>query len=347
MCFFTDYVADNRHRLPKDTTDSLQHRVDPNVGQRERKTVEVLLYTSGSANTENGSLGTGPVPPRLWCGMGDGKVKVFDATLWTLEKTFVQTKGQVACLAAVGEFQVWAGAQGIFIIDTVTITSNKTLTEHQDLVSDICVSENGRYAFSASVDGSIIKWEVQTLSILSNFSLGPGCFIRSLQLHDHHLWCGTWESIVVVDLDGSHQHTFQHHPRHTAGQKTEQLDCFIVTSDEIWAGCRRQGQIVVWDKKSTQFKASYNVECRGISIMRHIDDKVWVGTKDGTIFIYKLGTGKLWKTIKAHEDAVRALCAADDRYVMSGAGSKDGKVAIWSPNAASPDAGGTNDGYLG
>ena len=56
-----------------------------------------------------------------------------------------------------------------------------------------------------------------------------------------------------------------------------------------------------------------------------------MGTKDGTVYIYTVTTRRLWKTIKAHEDAVRSLCAAESRYVMSGAGSKDGKVAIWSP----------------
>ena len=49
-----------------------------------------------------------------------------------------------ACLVAVGETQVWAGSQGIFIIDTIYISCNKTLTEHQDLVTDIVVTENGR-----------------------------------------------------------------------------------------------------------------------------------------------------------------------------------------------------------
>ena len=34
-------------------------------------------------------------PPRLWCGMGDGKVRVFDATNWALEQSFVQTKATV------------------------------------------------------------------------------------------------------------------------------------------------------------------------------------------------------------------------------------------------------------
>ena len=32
------------------------------------------------------------VLPRLWCGMGDGKIKVFDATTWNLESQFIQTK---------------------------------------------------------------------------------------------------------------------------------------------------------------------------------------------------------------------------------------------------------------
>ena len=47
LCYFTAYIAEDRHKLPQDTSQALQHRVDPNSGQRERKTVEVLLYTSG------------------------------------------------------------------------------------------------------------------------------------------------------------------------------------------------------------------------------------------------------------------------------------------------------------
>lgn len=63
--------------------------------------------------------------------------------------------------------------------------------------------------------------------------------------------------------------------------------------------------------------------------------QIWVGTKDGTIFIYKPENRELWKKIKAHDDAVRAMCTAEERYVISGSGSKDGKVAIWSPLAYS------------
>jgi hypothetical protein len=39
---------------------------------------------------------------------------------------------------------MWAGSQGIFIIDSATISCTKTLTEHLDLVSDIVITESGR-----------------------------------------------------------------------------------------------------------------------------------------------------------------------------------------------------------
>ena len=35
-------------KLPPETRDVLQHRVDPNMGQAERRAVEALLYTAGS-----------------------------------------------------------------------------------------------------------------------------------------------------------------------------------------------------------------------------------------------------------------------------------------------------------
>ncbi|PVD32092.1 hypothetical protein C0Q70_07520 [Pomacea canaliculata] len=331
MCYFTTFVAEGHHKLSQDTMLALQQRVDPNIGQRERKTVEVLLYTPGC---ESLHVSQGNIPPRLWCGMGDGKVKVFDATNWTLEKTFVQTKSTVTCLAAVGDTQVWAGSQGIFIIDTATISCNKTLTDHLDLVSDIAISKSGRHAYSSCVGGVLIKWEVQTLTALYTFSLGADRAIRSLSLNeDNQLWCGTWESIHVVSADGKYLQSFEYPA--TGKSKQEQLDCLLVVKGEIWAGCRRSGQIVVWDKKTAKYKDTIQVECRGVSIMLCVGDKIWVGTKDGTIFIYKPENRELWKKIKAHDDAIRAMCTAEERYVISGSGSKDGKVAIWSPLAYS------------
>ena len=47
-------------------------------------------------------------------------------------------------MVAVGDKQLWAGSHGIFIIDTETMTCNKTLTEHRDLVTGLQPSKDGR-----------------------------------------------------------------------------------------------------------------------------------------------------------------------------------------------------------
>ncbi|GFS17507.1 DENN domain-containing protein 3 [Elysia marginata] len=331
LCYFSSYISEGRHNLPPDTLQALQHRVDPNMGQRERKTVEVLLYTAGGHGSESSTN----CPPRLWCGMGDGKVRVFDATNWALEESFVQTKATVSAMVAVGQGQVWAGSHGIFIIDVDTISCNKTLTEHADLVADICLTNNGRHAYSASVDGLIVIWEVQTLRIIRRIRLTGRRSLRRIMVHGDRIWCGTWQSIIVLDSEGSQLQTFSYCDADT--NKQLDLDCFHIFNDEIWAGCRRQGQLIVWDLKSTQLKQVLRLDCRGISEILLFGDKVWVGTKDGTIYIYNTVRKALWKTIRAHEDAIRSLCSAESRYIMSGAGSKDGKVAIWSPNIDTAD----------
>ncbi|XP_059174697.1 DENN domain-containing protein 3-like [Physella acuta] len=323
LCYFTAYMSEGRHNLPRDTITALQHRVDPNAGQRERKTVEVLLYTAGYSQNN--------VPPRLWCGMGDGKVRVFDATNWSLERSFVQAKNTVSAMLAVGDLTVWVGSYGIYIIDTETIRSNKTLTEHSDLVSDMVLSADKRNVYSSSVDGTIIKWEVQTLRKLIQMRVTESKSLRFIRLYDDKLWCGTWQKIIALDTQGTQLQVFSYAEPETG--KLQELDCFEIFNDEIWAGCRRTGQVVIWDEKTTKMKQVLKPECRGISCILLFGEKVWVATKDGTIYIYHSSSKQQWKTIKAHEDAIRSLCAAESRYIMSGAGSKDGKVAIWSPNS--------------
>ena len=46
LCFFTS--RKDQHKLTPETKDVLQHRVNPNIGEGARSTVEALLYTPGS-----------------------------------------------------------------------------------------------------------------------------------------------------------------------------------------------------------------------------------------------------------------------------------------------------------
>lgn len=47
LCYYRKYREEGHHNVPAETKEVLQNRIDPNYGERERKTVHALLYTPG------------------------------------------------------------------------------------------------------------------------------------------------------------------------------------------------------------------------------------------------------------------------------------------------------------
>ncbi|KAK3087290.1 hypothetical protein FSP39_004285, partial [Pinctada imbricata] len=315
LCFYKNYRDSGQHQLPEDTKDTLQKRLDPNFGERERKSVHALLYTPGIPDQG--------ISPRLWVGLGDGKIKVYNAAQWTLEAEFVQTKQSVTCLVAIDRRHVWAGSYGIFIIDIETIRSNKTLMDHQEIVMDIVAVDDGNYAFTASIDGVIMKWDVQKLTLCQEpIKLAGISDLRSLKYHEDQLWCGTWTSVLRVDLTGSILESYQYCTNSNA-EKPIEIDSFrILDNNEIWAGCRREGKIIIWQKGHTKNSEVVvkELKCRGISDMVEQENRVWIGSKDGKIYLINSDTKNQIKVLTAHDDAVRSLCNAEGRYILSGSG---------------------------
>lgn len=65
--------------------------------------------------------------------------------------------------------------------------------------------------------------------------------------------------------------------------------------------------------------------------------QVWVGGTGlspgkprGKIYVVDTERKTVEKELVAHADTVRALCSAEDRYVLSGSGPEEGKIAIWT-----------------
>jgi hypothetical protein len=56
----------------------------------------------------------------------------------------------------------------------------------------ICLYVFPRYAYTAVVDGRILQWEVQKLTIVREISLKDiGC-LRSVQCQGNEIWCGQY-----------------------------------------------------------------------------------------------------------------------------------------------------------
>ncbi|XP_060062630.1 DENN domain-containing protein 3-like [Ylistrum balloti] len=192
------------------------------------------------------------------------------------------------------------------------------------------------FSYSASVNGVIIRWYVKGLTVANRIALdmSGGETLRRLQYAQGYLWCGVWKGIWQISKKGELLAKFSFDiPKSDVTVHPVEMECFyIMDNDQIWAGCRRDGNMVVMNTKTGRKDVEViKLESRGISIMVKLKNRMWVGTKSGIIYVVDIETRKIIKTLKAHSDAVRALCCADDRYIISGAGSSDGKIAIWTP----------------
>ncbi|KAI8490112.1 Rab guanyl-nucleotide exchange factor [Branchiostoma belcheri] len=233
------------------------------------------------------------------------------------------------CLLSVGTDQVWAGSfdTTIYIIDINTHTANKQLLDHVDMVSDLTISQDGSTVYSASLNGQILLWSAATLQKQGQIWLKNVQRLVSIRLVGQNLWCCTKSALLLVDREGQTLHTLQ---MTDEGDSPLQIECFLLSQDGmLWAGSGNQGRLTVWDSQSYSVVKNISVSCRGLSKMVQTHGKIWVGGKCGNIHIFNQGTYTEEKELVAHEDAIRSMCAAFDRYIMTGSGSKDGKIAIW------------------
>lgn len=54
------------------------------------------------------------------------------------------------------------------------------------------------------------------------------------------------------------------------------------------------------------------------------------GKTKGKIYVIDAERRMVEKELVAHSDTVKTLCSAEDRYVLSGSGREEGKIAIWT-----------------
>ncbi|XP_033640583.1 DENN domain-containing protein 3-like isoform X1 [Asterias rubens] len=327
LCHFTRLKEEGMASVAPETGSALVHKFNPSANEAQRSTVEAMLYTPG--NRSDGRYEEDSCP-RLWCAMGSGKVKVFDGSNFLLEAEIPEAKDRVCCLACVKGEQIWAGSfdTTIYIIDVFTYSANKQLMDHNDIVSDITVTSDQSTAYTASLNGQIIEWDTASLTKTKVIQLQNTDKLVSIKWDDasHRLWCCTKDDIRLIDKNGAVLQKFVH--RDEKGFPIL-LETFIFTKNTVWAGCGRRGEIVSWDKMSFKRLKVLKIDCRGVSKMVAVDKWIWVASKQGKIHLFDKETGKHEKALTGHNDAIRSMTQAEMRYVLTGAGSRDGKVAVW------------------
>ncbi|KAG8010100.1 DENN domain-containing protein 3 [Nibea albiflora] len=333
--------------VPKTTSETLKHKINPSLDLAEPQTVHVLLYTPGHL-THNDSEGM--MNPKLWVALSGGKVVVFDAASWSMLQDCIQVgESQLNCMLGLVQEQVWIGSQDsvIYIIDTHSMSCNKQLTEHRHEVTGLTMDTRDQHSsqqtYSCSCDGTILQWDSASLKVKRQFYLNCDR-LSSIQIHNGTLWCCCGDSIMELKKSGTPQKRialpddFQ--------SMSSSFSCFIVIPErgQLWTGCADSGELCLWHTNNHRHpsKRISLPGSSGVTCMIRVKDQLWVGCRgragvggqcDGQlrsqVMVMDPESHTVAKELQAHSDSIQTLCSAEDRYVLSGSARRDGKIAIW------------------
>ncbi|XP_015248230.1 PREDICTED: DENN domain-containing protein 3-like [Cyprinodon variegatus] len=316
--------------VPTTTAETLKHKINPSVELAAPQAVDVLLYTPG----------------QLWVSVGGGKVMVFDASSWSLIQTCQVGNARLNCMLEVDRDQVWMGSEDcvIYIISMVSMVCNRQLTEHRAEVTGLALDTekySQKVAYSCSAEGAVMAWDVSTLQVKKQFRLSCDR-LQSVNSCGGALWCCSRDSIMEVWRNGSIKQRI-HLPEHHRVTYSSAL--LLPESEELWSVCFDSAEVYIWHIKNAvkPFQRVMLQDCSGCYCMIQVKNQVWVGgigrsSTKGKIYILDTERYEVLKELHGHIDKVTALCSAEDRYVLSGSGKQDGKIAIWKVEERVPDS---------
>ncbi|XP_054636855.1 DENN domain-containing protein 3-like isoform X2 [Dunckerocampus dactyliophorus] len=347
LAYFDKVKLEVPMMVPKSTSETLKHKINPSLNLAEAQTVHVLLYTPGQLTCNDSK---DEMNPKLWVALSGGRVVVFDAASWSMLQDSIQVgESQLNCMLGLVHEQVWIGSQDsvIYIIDTHSLFCNKQLTEHRyevtGLTQDAGDQHSSLQTYSCSRDGTILQWDSSSLKVTRQFQLS--CERLSfIHIHGDALWCCCGDSIVELRKSGTPQRRLlppehlQSPPRH--------FSSFLVIPErgQLWTGSADSGDLYLWhtDSSTPSFKKISLTGCSGVTCMIRVKDQIWVGCRGrsgvggqcgaqmgGKVLVVDPQSHMVVKELQAHSDSIQTLCSAEDRYVLSGSARRDGKIAIW------------------
>ncbi|XP_045915117.1 DENN domain-containing protein 3 isoform X2 [Micropterus dolomieu] len=310
--------------VPKTTAETLKHKINPSLELAAPQAVDVLLYTPG----------------QLWVSVRGGKVMVFDASSWSLTHTCHVGNARLNCMLAVDKDQVWMGSEDsvIYIISMVAMVCNRQLTEHRAEVTGLALDTDKysqKVAYSCSAEGTVMVWDVPTLQVKRHFRLSCDR-LQSISSCNGVLWCCSRDLIMEVWRNGTVKHQLNLPEQQKGSAATFSSVLLLLERAELWSVCVDSGEVCIWHIKDTS-KPFHRVtlqDCTRCYCMIKVKNQVWVGgvgrsATKGKIYILDAERYQVLKELQGHSDKVTALCSAEDRYILSGAGKHDGKIAIW------------------
>jgi WD40 repeat protein/formylglycine-generating enzyme required for sulfatase activity len=208
----------------------------------------------------------------------------------------------------------------------------RSLAEHTGGVNAVCLGSDGRRALSASSDGTLRLWELESGRCVRTFEGHTGA-VQSIgwSLGGRYALSGGVDGTVRLweVSSGRCLRTFEGH----AGAVTSGVQ----SSDGRYALSGSADQTLrLWDCRSGRCLRTYRGHTSDVnSVCLAYDDRYALsGSSDTTLRLWEVATGKCLRTFEGHTSLVSSVClSVDGLWALSA--SWDGTLKVWDVAAGS------------
>ncbi|MCP6761975.1 MAG: serine/threonine protein kinase [Fischerella sp. CENA71] len=197
-----------------------------------------------------------------------------------------------------------------------------TLNGHNDSISCLALSLDGKILVSGSNDGTIKIWNLQTNKLKSTLSQEAVNSV-SISPDGNTFLTGSWRyKIRIWNLQtGELKSTFPN---------TELVSAVAMSPDgKTFASGNHDGIIKVWDLQTGTVKSTFNEKSfESTSIAISPDSQHLVSAIGNYIKIWNLQTGKLEFTLTGHSEKVNFVAISQNGKTLVSA-SNDNNIKIW------------------
>ena len=308
--------------LPTSSLDSLLMRVDPQPGIFDKFTTEAIACHGG----------------KVWVGLGSGCVAVLDAATWQVESPLFLHRSRITTLRIAGNC-LWSGALDttVHVLDAKTRQAITVLDQHSDGVVGMVVVRGGAEVWTASINGEVFIWNTLSHELIERIELPKKAFVGCLGAvrldgdsdRDlppiEHVWVCTSLGVLVFDVATRAQ------VKHiTEGPRP--VSCMTEAGGMVWTSSSRLEMrgIHIWDARSFELVRTWNIESGGFNALLATQGKVIGGAGNGGVYVWDAETHCYLAVLQGHTDSVRSLCGLPNGLVLSGPGSRDGRIYVWN-----------------
>ena len=313
--------------------DYLLYRFNPLSNDTQKASIEVLL----SINDRQTQI--------FWIGyvyQRESIICIYDFNARVVVSEFILHDQRVEAIVEVGA-KVWLSSlnKSLYIVDKESYTIDGRLSEPNDVAVAFHYDPLQNEMWVLYHKGQIVVWGSRSLEQKRTIFLlnkpQESTRYSSMIIYHNYIFTYSSRSVLVFEKDlgelvSSLNLVVQH-----LEKSIEARGMCISARGHLWVAGIREPIVFIFDPISLMLIKTLNVDggsffpCNGFNSILSVGSHIWLGGRNGCIYIYEDEDFILRTFFKAHEDSIRSLAVTRlQNIVSSGSNSLDGRVSFWS-----------------